>query len=72
MNFDNLHQVAGDFVWVQPFKVENKVMNQVITGWMLSSKLYLYSGAPFSVTDSKIGPQVNSRPEVSSTRLLTC
>ena len=60
LNFDNRHQVAGDFVWVQPFKVENKVMNQVISGWMLSSKLYIYSGAPFSVTDSKIPAQVNS------------
>jgi len=60
LGFDNRHQMAGDFVWVQPYKLENKVANQAIKGWILSSKVYLYSGAPFSVTDSKIPSQVNS------------
>ncbi len=29
-------------------------------GWTLGGKVYVYSGAPFSVTDSKIPSQINS------------
>ncbi len=60
LGFDNRHQFAGDFVWVQPYKLQNRFANQVVKGWILSSKFYLYSGAPFSVTDSKINAQINS------------
>jgi hypothetical protein len=67
LGFDNRHQVAGDFLWVQPFKPENKFLNQIVKGWILSSKLYIYSGAPFSVVDSKIGSQVNSAGGILST-----
>ena len=60
LGFDNRHQVAGDFLWNTPFKTGNKVVNSVITGWSLGVKLYLYSGAPFTVTDSKIGSDYNT------------
>ncbi len=58
--FDNRHQLAGDLVWTQPFKFENKAVNALASGWTIGTKLYVYSGAPFSVTDSKIPSQVNS------------
>ena len=60
LGFDNRHQVAGDLLWSQPFKASNKAVNGLIAGWTLASKMYIYSGAPFSVTDSKIPTQVNS------------
>ena len=60
LGFDNRHQVAGDLVWTQPHKFDNKVVNSLAQGWTVGAKLYLYSGAPFSVTDSKIPAQVNS------------
>ena len=60
LNFDNRHQVAGDVVWSQPFKAENKVVNGLISGWTVGLKMYLYSGAPFSVSDSKIATSVNA------------
>jgi Carboxypeptidase regulatory-like domain len=60
LNFDNRHQFAGDFVWVQPKKFSNRIVNTVAEGWIFSGKVYLYSGAPFSVTDSKINAQINS------------
>jgi hypothetical protein len=60
LGFDNRHQMAADFVWVQPHKFANRVANGAAGGWILSSKVYLYSGAPFSVTDSKIPAQINS------------
>jgi hypothetical protein len=60
LNFDNRHQLAGDVVWTQPHRFDNKMVNALASGWTLGVKLYLYSGAPFSVTDSKIPAQVNS------------
>jgi hypothetical protein len=60
LGFDNRHQMAGDVLWNQPFKVENKVVNAFIKDWTVAGKLYLYSGAPFSVTDSKLPSLVNS------------
>jgi hypothetical protein len=58
--FDNRHQVAGDVLWSQPFKADNKGLNGLIQGWTVGLKLYVYSGAPFNVTDSKIPTSVNA------------
>ncbi len=66
LNFDNRHQVAGDLVWTQPHKFENKIMDQVAKGWTLGLKMYLYSGAPFSVTDSKLPAEINSSQSITS------
>ena len=60
LGFDNRHQIAGDLVWAQPFKASNKTVNGLIKDWTLGAKLYVYSGAPFSVSDSKIASSVNS------------
>lgn len=60
LNFDNRHQVAGDLLWTQPHRFENRAANALAQGWTAGVKMYLYSGAPFSVTDSKIPSQVNS------------
>ena len=60
LGFDNRHQVAADVLWNQPFKTDNKAVNAVIKGWTVGSKVYVYSGAPFSVTDSKIATNVNA------------
>jgi len=60
LNFDNRHQVAGDFVWTQPHRFSSRMVNSLAGGWTLGGKLYLYSGSPFSVVDSKISAQINS------------
>jgi hypothetical protein len=69
LGFDNRHQVAGDLVWTQPHKFANKFVNALTSDWTLGTKLYLYSGAPFSVYDSKIPAQVNSAGGVLSNPL---
>lgn len=58
--FDSRHQFSADFLWQEPHKFENGVAKRVLSGWNLSGKFYLYSGAPFSVTDTKIPAQINS------------
>jgi hypothetical protein len=60
LNFDNRHQLAGDLVWTQPHKFENRMVNTLASGWTLGLKVYLYSGSPFTPTDSKIPSQINS------------
>jgi hypothetical protein len=60
LGFDNRHQMAADLVWIQPYKFSNKIASALATGWTIGAKVYAYSSAPFSVTDSKIPAQVNS------------
>ncbi len=60
LGFDNRHQWAADLVWVQPKKFSNKAINYLLADWTIGGKMYIYSGAPFSVTDSKIPAQINS------------
>jgi hypothetical protein len=47
-------------LWSQPFKTANRLVNGVISGWTVGTKMYVYSGAPFSVSDSKIATDVNA------------
>ena len=58
--FDNRHQLAGDLLWSPTHKFQNHAVNAIASGWIFAAKLYLYSGAPFNVTDSKIPAQINS------------
>jgi hypothetical protein len=60
LSFDSRHQFVGDLLWNQPFKSSNKAVNGLITGWSVGLKSYVYSGAPFSVSDSKIATSVNA------------
>src|SRR5580658_1870061 len=60
LGFDNRSQAAGDLLWNQPFKTSNKFVNGLIARWTVGMKAYIYSGAPFSVTDSKIATDVNA------------
>jgi hypothetical protein len=60
LGFDNRSEAAADLLWMQPFKASNKFVNGLIKGWTVGLKAYIYSGAPFSVTDSKIATDVNA------------
>ncbi len=57
--FDSRHQFSGDFLWQSGDHFKNGY-GRVMNGWSLSGKFYVYSGAPFSVTDTKIPAQINS------------
>ncbi len=52
-NFDTRHNLESDLVYVQP-RLGNKLLDSTVGGWTVGGKLYLYSGRPFSVTDSLI------------------
>ena len=58
--FDTRQALTGDIVWNTPGKFSNKFLNNIIGGWTLGAKLYLYSGRPFSVTNSQMNARLNS------------
>jgi hypothetical protein len=51
--FDTRHNLSADLVYATP-KWSNHLVNATAGGWKLGGKLYLYSGRPFTVTDSGI------------------
>jgi hypothetical protein len=52
-NFDTRHNFTGDLIYLMP-KLKWSSIDRAIGGWKLGGKLYLYSGRPFTVTDSGI------------------
>jgi outer membrane receptor protein involved in Fe transport len=53
-DYDIRHSVVGDFVWDTPWKFNSRALNYALSGWSLSSKLYLRSGVPESITDNNL------------------
>ncbi len=51
--FDTRSNFTGDLLWVAP-KHSNRWLQASVGNWTFGSKLYLYSGRPFSVTNSQI------------------
>ena len=60
LSIDVRHAFTGDLVWTEPHRFQNKLLNGILGGWMIADKFFLYTGRPFSVTDSKIPAQINS------------
>ncbi len=68
---DVRHAVVADLVWTTPWRFQNRALNLIAGGWTVGAKLYVYSGRPFSATDSSLPGQINSKGGVGSTVLAT-
>jgi Carboxypeptidase regulatory-like domain len=51
--FDTRNNFTADLLWMTP-KHNNRWLQSTMGNWAFGSKLYLYSGRPFSVTNSQI------------------
>lgn len=51
--FDTRNNLTADLVYATP-SLGNALLNRALGDWTLGGKLYLYSGRPFTVTDSGI------------------
>jgi Carboxypeptidase regulatory-like domain len=51
-DYDIRNDLVGDLVYTEPFKASNRVLNQVVSGWILGAKTYYRSGMPFSVNNT--------------------
>jgi hypothetical protein len=54
-DYDIRHSVTGDFVYDTPWRFSHRALNYLLGDWTLSSKLYVRSGVPETITDSKLG-----------------
>jgi Carboxypeptidase regulatory-like domain/TonB-dependent Receptor Plug Domain len=48
---DARHQISGSYVYLLPFKSEQRLLNAAIGGWMISGTMFYRSGFPFSIID---------------------
>ncbi|MFT4113353.1 carboxypeptidase regulatory-like domain-containing protein [Silvibacterium sp.] len=51
--FDTRNNFMADFVYSTP-RLQNHLLNRAVSDWKLGGKVYLYSGRPFTVTNSGI------------------
>ena len=51
--FDTRSNFTADLVYATP-TLSNAVLKRALSGWKVGGKIYLYSGRPFTVTDSGI------------------
>jgi hypothetical protein len=58
-SFDTRSNLAADVVWNSP-RFQQRYLQAVAGGWTVGAKLYLYSGRPFSATNSQIPGDLSS------------
>jgi hypothetical protein len=51
-DYDIRNSLVGDVVFEEPFKVNNRLANQFVSGWLVSAKTYYRSGMPFSINNN--------------------
>ncbi|WP_263350731.1 TonB-dependent receptor [Acidicapsa acidisoli] len=51
-DYDIRNDLVGDIVYEEPFKMQNKIANYAVSGWVISGKTYYRSGEPFSVNNT--------------------
>jgi hypothetical protein len=56
---DNRHKLTSDLLWTMP-KLKGNLLEKALGGWTVGGKFFVYSGRPFSVTDSQIASQVGT------------
>ena len=68
LSIDRRSAVVSDLIWQEP-KFGNKYLNFVAGGWNFGGKMVIFTGTPFSSSDSKINAQINSGGGFSGTIL---
>ncbi|MBV8808983.1 MAG: TonB-dependent receptor [Acidobacteriaceae bacterium] len=76
-DYDVRHLISADFVYSPGFRFGNKLLNGVLGGWQLSSKIFWHTGLPFSVTDANAalgngGGTILAQPLVSGSLQTSC
>jgi outer membrane receptor protein involved in Fe transport len=51
-DYDIRHNVTSDFVWDTPWKFSNRGVRYLLGDWTLSSKFFVRTGMPESITDT--------------------
>ena len=54
-DYDIRNNFVGDFVYVEPYKSSNLLLDTVLGGWTIGGKFYARGGIPFSITNAILG-----------------
>jgi Carboxypeptidase regulatory-like domain/TonB-dependent Receptor Plug Domain len=69
-DYDIRSSLVADFIWDTPWKFSNRGLNYVLGGWTISSKFFMRTGTPFSVTDTQLAGDLGGG-SISGTMLAT-
>ncbi|MGC9224722.1 MAG: carboxypeptidase regulatory-like domain-containing protein [Terracidiphilus sp.] len=50
-DYDIRNDLVGDFVYEEPYRAHNLLLNELIGGWIGSGKVYYRSGTPFTLSN---------------------
>ena len=53
-DYDIRNNLVGDLVYEEPLKMSNKILNEVVGGWVLGAKTYYRGGEPFSIVNGGV------------------
>ena len=53
-DYDIRNNLVGDAVYEEPFKVQDRLLNPVVSGWTIAGKTYYRTGEPFSVNNGNV------------------
>jgi hypothetical protein len=53
-DYDIRNDLVGDVVYAEPFKMQNKIANSLVSGWLVSAKTYYRSGEPYTVNNDNV------------------
>lgn len=53
-DYDVRNNITGDLVYEEPFKTSNRVLNNVVGGWVVGAKTYARSGEPYSISNGAV------------------
>ncbi|WP_263350740.1 TonB-dependent receptor [Acidicapsa acidisoli] len=53
-DYDIRNDLVGDVVYAEPFKMQNKIANSLVSGWLVSAKTYYRSGEPYTVDNNNV------------------
>jgi hypothetical protein len=53
-DYDIRNNLVGDLVYAEPFKMQNRFANALVSGWLVSAKTYYRSGEPFTINNSNV------------------
>jgi hypothetical protein len=52
---DARHNITANYVWNEPFKSQNRMLNYLVGGWGLGGTFFYHTGLPYSVQSYQTG-----------------
>jgi hypothetical protein len=70
-DYDIRNSFSADGVYEEPFKVQNKIANLFVSGWLVSAKTYYRSGEPIAINNTNTLAGYPTMAAINNTQGLT-